>query len=802
MKSVRETIGSMSWPQVVYKTSLLAMMLAAFAIYSLGQETAKDGCLCGIVVDSNGARIPGAEVSNVYLGVKIVTNEMGEFNITRGSHGKVTVSISANGFESATREISAGGENTVTLVQKAVSEMVMISSATLAGTAEALETTAGSFQKISREELENARVFDFGEVLRKVPGIHVRDEEGFGLRPNISLRGTNPTRSSKLLLLEDGMPLSYAPYGDNASYYHPPVERFEAIEVLKGSGQIEYGPVTVAGVINYLTPNPTERFSGSLRLTGGGRDYFNGNALLSGTFKGTGMVLNVNRKQGEGARENTRSGLSDVSAKFVRQFGSNQIVSFKTTVLDEGSQVTYSGLTLAEFRSNPRGNVFANDRFDGRRVGFAGTYSVVAGPNASVNVGAYLNSFSRDWWRQSSNSAQRPNRLGVDSDCRSMADLFTTCGNEGRLRDYVNAGVSPHATFTYSLNGLRGETKVGFRYHYEKQNRLQKNGDFPQSRDGIVAENNRRENRAVSGFVQSRLIRGDFAVTAGLRIEKIGYARLNRLNGASGETDLTQLIPGLGVTYNIGSKLTAFAGVHRGFAPPRVEDIVTNAGGVVDIDSELSWNYEAGIRSRPLTSLSLEGTFFRNAFSNQIVAASVAGGTGATFTNGGRTLQQGLEFSGRFDSAGMLPIEGNLFVQFGYTGLMDSEFRGRRFSALSGFGNVSVSGNRLPYTSRHTVNAMLGYSRGSWELFVENNSMTDQFTDDINSVNPSADGQRGKIAGQTYWNATFNYKVERIKTAFFLTAKNILDRTFIVDRSRGMLPSSPRLLQAGLNFRF
>jgi Fe(3+) dicitrate transport protein len=112
--------------------------------------------------------------------------------------------------------------------------------------------------------------------LRKVAGIQVRDEEGFALRPNISIRGLNPTRSSKVLLLEDGIPLTYAPYGDNASYYHPPIDRFESIEVLKGSGQILYGPVTVGGVINYVTPNPPQRPSGHLTLTGGNRDYFNG----------------------------------------------------------------------------------------------------------------------------------------------------------------------------------------------------------------------------------------------------------------------------------------------------------------------------------------------------------------------------------------------------------------------------------------------------------------------------------------------------------------------------------------------
>ena len=79
---------------------------------------------------------------------------------------------------------------------------------------------------IDLRAIENTRVLTTAEVLRKAPGVHVREEEGFGLRPNIGVRGLSPTRSSRVLLLEDGIPLAYAPYGDNAAYYHPPIERF------------------------------------------------------------------------------------------------------------------------------------------------------------------------------------------------------------------------------------------------------------------------------------------------------------------------------------------------------------------------------------------------------------------------------------------------------------------------------------------------------------------------------------------------------------------------------------------------
>ena len=114
------------------------------------------------------------------------------------------------------------------------------------GSPEKLEHIPGSGQIIDQKDLESSRVFTANEALRKAAGVNVRDEDGFGLRPNIGIRGLNPTRSTKVTLLEDGIPLAYAPYGDNASYYHPPIDRFERIEVLKGAGQILFGPKTSA----------------------------------------------------------------------------------------------------------------------------------------------------------------------------------------------------------------------------------------------------------------------------------------------------------------------------------------------------------------------------------------------------------------------------------------------------------------------------------------------------------------------------------------------------------------------------
>jgi len=519
---------------------------------------------------------------------------------------------------------------------------------TVIGTREALDRIPGSGDVLDRELLEASRAFTINEALRTVPGVVARDEEGFGLRPNIGIRGLNPTRSTKVLLLEDGLPLTFAPYGDNASYYHPPIERFDRIEVLKGSGQILFGPQTVGAVINYLTPRAPDVPTTKITASGGNLGFSDVHVETGATFGDTGVLFHATQKAFDGSRDNQRFRVGDYNLKLTQALGASQDLTFRASYYDEDSDASYSGLTLAEYRDNPRQNPFVNDTFESYRWSASLTHGWQVNEGARLQTSVYTTYFNRDWWRQSSNSSQRPNDAS-DPACGGMANLSTTCGNEGRLRQYATYGVEPRLTLD-SAFGLPGETQVGVRYHVERQDRLQINGDTPTARtpgvgvNGGIREDNSRDVEALAAFAQVRFDIGAFGITPGVRIEQIDFERTNHLNGTVGRTDLTEVVPGLGVTYALGSDTTLFAGAHRGFAPPRVEDIIGGTGASVDLDAELSWNYEFGLRTALRRGLDVEAALFRMDFENQIVPASVAGGVGATLTSAGETIHQGVEF--------------------------------------------------------------------------------------------------------------------------------------------------------------
>lgn len=796
----------------------LSLLLTVLSIAVAAQSRV---ALSGRVTDQTGAAIGNATVTTRQPGTSfersVRTDDQGSYQMDELLPGDYQISARGEGFSVATQTITLGAARQVnfTLRPGQLAAGISVISTQFAGTLEEQARIPGSIEIIDARTLEIFRPFNFNEALRKAPGVYTRDEEGFGLRPSIGIRGLDPNRSAKVLLLEDGVPLGHAPYGDTDAYYHPPIERYNGIEVLKGSSQIAHGPNTLGGAVNYLTRTPPDganKISGSVTLLGGNRNYFNGYGSVGASFGtgagSTGVLFDFLRKQGQGARENMRFGVNDVLVKTVTKLDEKgtQTLGFKFNYYGEDSNITYSGLTLAEFTANPRANPFRNDFFYGDRFGGSALYTNAINSQAVFTAVLYGSNFKRDWWRQSSNSDQRPNRRG-NNGCNGMAELNTLCGNEGRLRNYETFGIDPRLT----LSSRAGETNLGFRYHRETQDRIQQNNNTlgPNGRGGTTVEDNQRRNNAVSGYLQHRFLFGKLALTPGVRVEHVNIERTNRLlsTPVTGKSAVTEIIPGLGIAYSPSSRLTIFAGAHRGFSPPRPADLIdNNTGGVLELDPELSWNYEAGFRSAPARGLRLSAAFFRLDYENQIVPANLSGGIGATLTSAGETVHQGLEFDGRWDSGVTFNSRHNFYVRTAYTYVGTAEYRGTRFSSIPGFNTVSITGNRLIYAPKHLAATSAGYSHASgFDASVEALNTGAQFSDDLNSLAVSANGQRGLILSYTVWNATVNYrigKLERYAPTVFVAVKNLADETYIVDRRRGIMVGIPRLVHGGVKFKF
>jgi Fe(3+) dicitrate transport protein len=656
-----------------------------------------------------------------------------------------------------------------------------------------LSAIPGSANVLDGRALEASRVFTTNEALRKLPGLTVRDEEGFGLRPNIGIRGLNPTRSTKTTLLEDGVPLAYAPYGDNASYYHPPIERFELIELLKGAGQILFGPQTIGGLINYVTPAPPTRFEGFVSAAGGSRDFSVGRVRLGGHR----MLLDYTRKAGNGARDNMDSRLNDWNFKTV--VGRARSLTLRANYFTESSTLTYSGMTQAELdHLGPRYNPFKNDVLEVRRSGASATHHQSLGLAASLTTNLYFAWFDRDWWRQSSSTTDPQGGPGVASArlAGQAIDPDTIDSVQGRLREYATWGIEPRLRFAYTVAGTANELQAGVKAHLERQDRKQVNGAAPTARDGILAEDNLRETRAYSTFLINRVRIGSWSVIPGLRYEHIGSSRTNRLpGGLAGSDALGKWIPSLGATWNPFTTATVYAGIHGGFAPPRTEDVISASGTATDVGPEESINWELGARVAAARGVEVQATAFRNDFKRLIAVGSIAGGS--TPLAQGEALFTGAELSGEYRHPG------GIYVRSAYTWLPAARqitpFRQVADGAIIA---GSAAGNRQPYAPEHLLSATTGYAYRGLDVQVEAVHVSEQFADFANIATPSADGQRGTLDAYTIFNATLNQELRTAGGTAFVTVKNLANRTYVVDRTRGIQVGSPRLVQAGIKVGF
>jgi len=192
----------------------------------------------------------------------------------------------------------------------------------------------GSATVIRSEVLNRTQSVSGLEVLRKVAGIHAVEEEGLGMRANIGIRGLDPDRSRTILVMEDGVPVSLAPYGEPELYYSPAIDRMVGVEVLKGSGSILFGPQTIGGVVNYITANPPAVPTTQAVIRGGQNAFFTARVSHGATNGNTGYQVNYLRKSGKGVGI-IDYGIHDLSAKFKHVLAANSMLGVKVGVYDD-----------------------------------------------------------------------------------------------------------------------------------------------------------------------------------------------------------------------------------------------------------------------------------------------------------------------------------------------------------------------------------------------------------------------------------------------------------------------------------
>ncbi len=692
----------------------------------------------------------------------------------------------------------------------------VLETVTIIGTREDARRIAGSSAVITAEDIARFQDTDIQRILSQVPGVYFREEEGFGLRPNISIRGSYGDRSSKITLMEDGVLIAPAPYTASSAYYFPTTGRIAGVEVLKGASAIENGPYTIGGAVNLLSTPIPEGSAGSVVAEGGEDSTYRLHANYGSSGEHWGYLVEGHTWGSDGfssidnADNDTGFEKNDLLAKVRYRTGTDarffQQVEMKLQYSDEDSDQTYVGLTEADFAGDPnrRYGMSRVDNMDNEHKSLNLSHLIELSETMRLTTTAYYNEFTRDWYKVDKIDGEDIADVlvcanggdcdGLTSNYGSYDTAFAQSVLDGQAfsdvalkhnnRDYESKGVQTRLAWTVDTAGLEHDLQVGARYHEDYEARQQPVDQFLQGDDGSfelaelgTASRSKRDSDAWSGYVTDLITVGEWTFKPGVRYEDY------TINGV----DHNETLWGFGSTWQATEGLQLLAGIYEGHSP----------SASADADPETATNYEAGFR---LTAGGFYGEVigFLSDYDNIIGICTNSGGAGTEpcevgdTENGGEAEIKGIEAQASYAFAvggSQIPLS----LVYTYT---DAEFNSS-FVGSSVWGEVS-EGDELPNLPEHQLFLTAG-------LVMSNGFGADlryRYFDDTCATAACEDFE--EIDAYYAIDISAYYDLNDA-TRFFVTVDNLTDEDGDIiarEPKAGARGQQPRTMMAGVSFNF
>jgi Fe(3+) dicitrate transport protein len=685
---------------------------------------------------------------------------------------------------------------------------------TIIGSKEDASRLAGAGEVITDEDLAKFQYTDIQRILGQVPGVYTRTEDGYGLRPNISIRGTYGDRSGKITLMEDGVLIAPAPYTASSAYYFPTTGRLAGVEVLKGPAAIEYGPYTVGGAINLIsTPIPAE-MSGEVTAEAGEDETYRLHASYGGSTENWGFLLEGHTHSSDGfynidnSNNNTGFQKDDLIAKLrynsSPSVGVYQQLELKLQYSEEESQQTYVGLTESDFGGSPyrRYGLSREDVMDNEHKSATLTHVAEFTDTISLTTTAYYNEFQRNWYKtdkidgegidevitcangggcdgMSSNYGEyNPAFANAVLSGSAQADVYVKNNN----REYESQGIQTRLAAAFNSGDWDHELGFGARYHEDEEGRNQPVDLYLQGTDGSFdlvdpgsSSDSLRQSDAWSLYAVDSISYGSWTIKPGLRYE----------NYTIRDAENDELLPGLGLTYDIDESWQVLMGVHEGHSP----------SASADSDPETATNYEAGFRYRG-SAATADVIAFYSDYDNIIGVCTNSGGAGGDCEagdteNGGAAKVLGLEVQAGYTFAlasGQLPLS----ASYTYT---KAEFQSSFEGSI--WGTVE-EGDKLPNLPENQLSLNAG-------LYLDNGFGSDLSLRYFDETCSTAECKEFQNIDEFYTlDLSVHYSFND-STRVYVNVDNLTDNDGdIISREpkAGARGQKPRTVMAGVRYRF
>lgn len=699
-------------------------------------------------------------------------------------------------------------------------QIATIEQITIFGSKQAVDSLPGSGAYIDKETLDDYAITDIQRILSSTAGVYFVEEDGYGLRPNIGMRGSSADRSEKITIMEDGVLAAPAPYASPAAYYFPTIGRMSAVEIIKGGSSVEYGPRTSGGVINLVSSEiPDAAFGGTVDTAIGSDGFSKVHALIGGKSDTSGGLFEVYDYRADGFKDlnsgqDTGFAKTDIMSKLETYLDNDKKhhLEVKLKYSEESSDETYVGLTQQDFDNGNRFQRYSASQLDNMSTEHKHAsihYDYIISDNIDASVVAYINDFHRNWYKTSKIAG-----FSLGSGAEGAASLFDqqVANNvapspleiqvKANNRDYLSQGIQGQVGLYFNKHYIN----IGARIHHDEMDRFQWVDTFSMANDYSLStisagvpgtDSNRIDSaNAYSVFIQDQMSFGDLQITAGLRYENVKLNRrdwgktdpLRNTQAATRDNEVSAILPSVGATYQLNDSFVLLAGVQKAYAPP--------APGNNNAEEENGWNYEIG------------GRFNHNSFNAEVIGFL----TKLDNLHGNCTASQGCDDDligqqyngGKADISGLEVLlsheanMGDLVIpsKFNFT-YSNAEFGESFDSELSSWGSVE-KGFELPYLPKVMWQFETGVKGEQWQMLV-----AIKFVDEMRTV--AGIGEITKEDGideRTIVDLSANYKIDNQQT-LYAVVDNLLDKEYAATRQHGGLQvGKPRSFQLGYRYNF
>lgn len=438
---------------------------------------------------------------------------------------------------------------------------------------------------------------------------------------------------------------------------------------------------------------------------------------------------------------------------------------------------------MGEYYAKKQNNPAPDDWFLTERNSFDINHRWDINADTELQTLLYWSEMNRDSWR-----------YGVNATASQAAGRWIYTDNvSGFNRAFERIGAETRLIAKNTIFNIPGEAEIGLRLMNEKMDDVTINAKRATPRSGTTAKDTKDSAKSVALYAQNRFdISDQLSVTPGVRVERYEQQRDDKQKNETVKTSNTEVMPGLGVTYQFIPAVQLYASVYKAFSPALNGDSLS---GMKDqkLDAETAVSWELGLRGQQ-DAVRYELTAFRMDFDNQIIPAN--SNPNFQTTNGGKTYNQGLE------GAVSLEFENGFDVFANLTWIANAEFKGDRYNKNGSL--KSKDGDRVPYTPEWVANLGVGYTYAGLRSQLSANYTGSQFTDELNTkpiVENTSGFFTGKIDAYTTVDLTTRYTLND-QVEFYGAVKNLEDKRYIASLRQGIYVGPERSFEAGVRYRF